>query len=170
MEILPHEWFAFCPYLSDHSVVHRTMRAVHRWHLAGCMQKEWRPFIQRVGYASSPARCALKKGVCAMAERESSYPVFCLLVPNRWCQNESSERTVIRLRTMQCATVQLSVHIRSPNCIAGISFKTGSLRRKNSTHACTSQRPPAAMSHRLCKRTLVSWYPIYLSNNIYVTE
>ena len=26
----------------------------------------------------------LQKGVCAMAERESSYPGFCLLVPNRW--------------------------------------------------------------------------------------
>jgi hypothetical protein len=44
---------------------------------------EWRHFIQRVDYTSSPARCAFKKGVCAMAERESSYPTFCLLVSKR---------------------------------------------------------------------------------------
>ena len=41
------------------------------------MQKYWRPFIQRVGYTSSPQSphplAAPSNGVCAMAERESSY-------------------------------------------------------------------------------------------------
>ena len=48
---------------SSESVRHiRTGCAVHRCTLASRrMQKEWRPFIQQIGYASSPARCAFKK-------------------------------------------------------------------------------------------------------------
>ena len=59
------------------------------------MQKEWRHFIQRVDYTSSPARCAFKKASAPWQNERALILRFGMLVSNRWAQTEklSSTRT-----------------------------------------------------------------------------
>ena len=48
------------------------------------MQKEWRHFIQRVDYTSSPARCAFKKASAPWQNERALILRFGMLVSNRW--------------------------------------------------------------------------------------
>ena len=56
---------------------------MHRWHLAGDAEGMASPFHPADQLRQLTRSLRLQKGVCAMAERESSYPECCLLVPNR---------------------------------------------------------------------------------------